>query len=215
MKDDDLRNDSSNLRDLGSWQGSENDPLDRELDALLAEYAAVEPRAGLEHRVYANLEAAKERAAARVWWRWPALAVLAAVIVVAVSVAWRLRIPVQNVTMHPAATAPSREQAPTQVANNSENGPIPWQKAASAGRFQPHLVSHPATIDPASPKLEQFPSPQPLSEQEVILAGYVTKYPERAALIAQARTEALQRDIAEQAEEAARSGKQDSQQQSN
>jgi hypothetical protein len=217
MKDDGLRKDGSNLHDLGSWRGSENDPLDRELDAALAEYAAGEPRTGLEHRVLANLKAAKERAAARVWWRWPALAVLATIILVAVSMDWRLRIPVRKITMHPAATTPSREQAPTQVANNSDSGPIRSQKAASAGRLQPRLISRSATViaSASAPKLEQFPSPQPLSEQEAILAGYVTKYPERAALIAQARTEALQRDIAEQAEEAARSGNRDSQQHSN
>jgi hypothetical protein len=49
-----------------------------------------------------------------------------------------------------------------------------------------------------SPKLDQFPSPQPLSEQEEILANYVGKYPEHAILIARARNEALQRDQLEE-----------------
>jgi len=53
-------------------------------------------------------------------------------------------------------------------------------------------------IDVNSPKLEQFPSPQPLSEQERILANYVGKYPEHATLIARARSEALQRDQLEE-----------------
>ena len=37
-----------------------------------------------------------------------------------------------------------------------------------------------------SPKLDQFPSPQPLSEQEKILTNYVAQYPEHAVLIARA-----------------------------
>jgi hypothetical protein len=50
----------------------------------------------------------------------------------------------------------------------------------------------------ASPKLDQFPSPQPLSKQEKILANYVTEYPEHAALIAEARMEMLRRDQEEE-----------------
>jgi hypothetical protein len=48
------------------------------------------------------------------------------------------------------------------------------------------------------PKLDQFPSPRPLSEQEKILESYVTNYPEHAALIARARAEELRRDAAEE-----------------
>jgi hypothetical protein len=48
-----------------------------------------------------------------------------------------------------------------------------------------------------NPKLDQFPSPQPLTEQERILASYVALDPEHAALIAEARTEALLREAEE------------------
>ncbi|MGO9863634.1 MAG: hypothetical protein ACLPLR_08495 [Terriglobales bacterium] len=54
------------------------------------------------------------------------------------------------------------------------------------------------------PKLEQFPSPQPLSEQEKILVSYVTKYPEIAALVAQDQADSLKRDREEEAAEAAK-----------
>jgi hypothetical protein len=50
----------------------------------------------------------------------------------------------------------------------------------------------------AGPKLQQFPSPQPLSDQEKILANYVSEYPEHAALIAQARMEMSRRDQEEE-----------------
>ena len=49
------------------WQAAERDPLDRDLDAALAKYAAVEPRAGLEDRVLANLRAERgQRSGSRV-----------------------------------------------------------------------------------------------------------------------------------------------------
>jgi len=50
-----------------------------------------------------------------------------------------------------------------------------------------------------------------LSEQERILADYVADYPEHAALIARARTEALRQDGAEEMREA-EVGDRDSQQ---
>ena len=50
----------------------------------------------------------------------------------------------------------------------------------------------------ANTKLDRFPSPQPLSEQEKILASYVEKYPEEAVLLARARTEAVRQDQLEE-----------------
>ena len=49
-----------------------------------------------------------------------------------------------------------------------------------------------------APKLEQFPSPQPLSEQEKLLQNYVAENPEQAVLLARARTEALRQDQLEE-----------------
>jgi len=39
------------------------------------------------------------------------------------------------------------------------------------------------------PKLEQFPSPRPLTEQERFLKQYVEKFPDEAMLIAKVQTE--------------------------
>jgi hypothetical protein len=58
--------------------------------------------------------------------------------------------------------------------------------------------AHATAVASANPKLDQFPSPQPLSEQEKLLENYVAKYPERAVLLARARFEALQRDQLEE-----------------
>ncbi len=60
-------------------------------------------------------------------------------------------------------------------------------------RFEPghRKKLHPkiAPIPAAGPKLDQFPSPQPLSEQELALANYATTFPEEAVLIATAQEE--------------------------
>src|SRR5271163_2932709 len=74
------------------WQLAERDALDRELDAALAKYAAVEPRLGLEDRILAHVRAERERVRDRSWWRWsvvPAAVAAVAVIVVAVTLAVR------------------------------------------------------------------------------------------------------------------------------
>jgi hypothetical protein len=56
------------------------------------------------------------------------------------------------------------------------------------------------------PKLDQFPSPQPLSEQEKILANYVARFHDEALLVARARSESLQRDREEDMRQAESGG---------
>jgi hypothetical protein len=175
-----------------------NDALDRELDIALAQFAAVEPRAGLEDRVLANLRIEQGRAPEPSWWRWPALAALAAVLLVTVSLVWRSAKPKPDITVqHP----PKATHFDAHVAGNRGGGSVPHQEAGSKRRPKPPAVSHAVPEIASAAKLDQFPSPQPLSEQESILARYVTKYPEHAALIAQARTEELRRDATEETAE--------------
>jgi hypothetical protein len=194
--------DHDNEPEIARRQVPDRDNLDRELDAALTKYAAVEPRAGLEDRILANLRAEREPATQNSWWRWPAVAALTVVIVVAVLVAWRSWKPVQNITtQHQPATTLTQAHAGTQVAN-SGSGSIRTHETGSRRRVRPREVSHPAAVVASVPKLDQFPSPQPLSEQETILARYVTKFPEHAALIAQARAEELRQDGAEEMSEA-------------
>ncbi|MGA8213440.1 MAG: hypothetical protein WB799_07585 [Candidatus Sulfotelmatobacter sp.] len=194
MKNSIRRQEEANRRDL------ENDMLNRELDAALAKFAAVEPRTGLEERVLATLRAEQERTPISSRWRWPVVATLAA-IVVSVSFVWRSEKLLRNTAAHSAATM-SLGRAGTPVANNDGSGPL-TSHAVSGKRLKSHAASNPAPVLAVAPKLDQFPSPQPLSEQEIILAHYVTNYPRHAALIAQARTEELRRDSAEEMGEAA------------
>jgi len=182
------------------WAGAEGDALDRELDAALAKYAAVEPRAGLEERVLANLRARGEHAPARGWWRWAVAGALAAVVVIAVALALRSGKPAQRqVTNQPPSAKPS-QQARFESPNTllTGRGDKLAQHTQNSGLKTNARHADRATVTASAPKRDQFPSPEPLSEQEKMLARYVENYPEQATLIAQARTEELQRELAEE-----------------
>jgi len=164
---------------------AERESLEQELEAALAKYAAVEPRAGLEERVLANLRAEPEEVPERAWWRWIVAGALAAVVVVALAVAWRQRAP--GIAKQPPIAAPTARPFGTlSASNSSEIRKSPVRRASPKDEI--------ATV----PKLDQFPSPRPLSEQEKTLASYVEQYPERSVLLARARTEALQKDQLEE-----------------
>jgi hypothetical protein len=187
------------------WAGNENRQglndadLNRELDTSLAKFATVEPRAGLEERILANLLIERQRAAVHSWWRWPAVAALAAVIVIAVFMAWKPEKPKQEVaTQHAPTATQSTEHGGPQVLTNSKNSSIrPHQQPGR--RPKPNAFDESAVVASA-PKLDQFPSPQPLSEQERMLTDYVAEHHQQAVLIAQARMVELKQDLAEEME---------------
>jgi hypothetical protein len=79
-----------------------------------------------------------------------------------------------------------------------ETQPVPTQAAQVAKSTKETKLSHvrsakkqtrqsSATTVAADPKLDVFPSPQPLSEEELALAQYVRNFPSDARLIAQAQ----------------------------
>jgi|SRR5271157_805684 len=177
---------------------AKHDDLDRALDAALAKYAAVEPRAGLEERVLANLRAERARVPDRAWWRWSAAAALTAVVVVAVTLALRSGRPTQPVVVRhtPAATQSPRE--PERHATTGGAKPVRPRGSPPIHRTLARSDQPKAVVAAAMPKLDQFPSPQPLSEQEEILKSYVAKYPEQAVLIARAASEARRQDQLEE-----------------
>lgn len=176
--------------------------MDRWIDDAVAQYGKAEPRPGLEIRVLARLaEARRESSRTRRWWS--ALAVTAAAILVLVMV-WQQRtkpshIPADQVANvatsprteeHAGNTRPldknatsARENHPLAVAQNSSNHRRPVIARAAQN----------------APKLEQFPAPQALSEQEQLLARYVQEFPQKAALVARAQTELRKQDELEMA----------------
>ena len=170
---------------------TDSDNLDRALDAALTKYAAVEPRVGMEERVLANLRAQRARHPVRGWWPWRVAFALAAAVVM---VSWFLLFRSahqQQVNVHRISSRVTQQDS-VQGETEASVTPSPVKKRPPP----PRRLAAAATTEP---RLEQFPSPQPLSEQEEILRNYVARYPEHAALIAQARTEALRQDAADEA----------------
>jgi hypothetical protein len=171
--------------------------LDVALDAALAKYSAVEPRAGLEERVLAHMREEQTRYAERGWWRWGFAAAVVAIFVVAVALAWRSGKTSQPVIANrPSVLAPSPKAPAVAVdasadASNKKNAVRPRERVSI--HRSAHLSPH-AAVMATVPKLDQFPSPQPLSEQEKILESYVEKYPEHAALVARALIGAIRPD---------------------
>src|SRR5579864_4932159 len=188
---------------MSNWKptNGEQDEFDRVLDAALAKYTAAEPRAGLEERVLANLRGEQARVPDRVWWRWSAVAAVAAVAaVIVVVLALGLRSDKASrpiVVNHPStSTEAPRERGTEIVSNAHSSGTRPARP--SAARKPAVQPSPPVVAIALAPKLEQFPSPQPLSEQEKLLQNYVAQNAEQAVLLARARTEALRQDQLEE-----------------
>jgi len=158
-----------------------NDLLERVLDRALAKYAAAEPRTGLEDRVLANLRTERRHSLERSWWRWSAAVALAVMIIVTAVVLKSSR-PSQPIrSTHASPATHIAQEPPAAVASNTiRPRHTPARKALPPRRSEPVEVL---------PKLDQFPSPQPLSEQELALARYVQSFPREATLMAQAQEE--------------------------
>jgi hypothetical protein len=164
------------------------DELDRMLNTALAKYAAAEPRPGLEDRVLAHLRAEPTRMPAHAWWRWSVAAALA-VVIVAVALAWRFgRSSLPVVAHHSTAQMQGTQEPSKQIVSNGKRGGIRSVEPGPA-RNKTGLHSHPPVEIAISPKLDQFPSPQPLSEQEIALARYAHQFPQEATLLARAQVE--------------------------
>ncbi|MGH9494793.1 MAG: hypothetical protein ACRD3B_07345 [Candidatus Sulfotelmatobacter sp.] len=166
--------------------------LDLLLDAALAKRAAVEPRAGLEDRVLANLRADRERVRPHAWWRW-GLAAVCAILVVAVSFVFRAGKRSQPVIVQQTSAAAQGGGGPAgQIARHKETH-APSRPAIRTTRTH-RAATVGATAVASTPKLDQFPSPQPLTEEEQMLMRLVAQNPEHAALLAEARMDSLRRD---------------------
>jgi hypothetical protein len=177
----------------------DRDPLDCEIDAALGKLAAIEPRSGIEQRILANLRAEQKQASLRPWWRWPALsAISVAVIVAALLLASKFAQPAPNLAAHhvPTVTLPTAGKT-TSRAGNLDGATL----AATTFRKRPRAAHHRENENASAPKLDVFPSPQPLSEQERILLAYVAQHRQQAVLIARARMAELKEDLAKETDE--------------
>lgn len=184
-------------RQRGQLQNSEHNRFrgledDRALDTALSKYAAVEPRPGLEDRILANIRAEQARATEHAWWqqniwRWGLAAAIAAIVIVAVGMMLNLEKHPQPLVKNPPPV-PARQngtqEQETQVAKHNE--------APTKHGLARHAITHsiqPRAVAEAYPKLDQFPSPSPITEQEKLLLEYVRQHPDDALLTAKAQEE--------------------------
>jgi hypothetical protein len=167
------------------------DPMDRDreveqwLDTALRAYGKVEPRTGLESRVLANLQAEKRRLAVRRWW-WALGTAAAAVTIVA---ALWVGVPHRRAVPNQAAGSETTQQQSNAILR-------PLLPSRSVGTEPTHITSRDnrqrnsaAAAHADEPRLDQFPSPVPLTDQEKLLARYVREFPQRAVLVARAQTQ--------------------------
>jgi len=191
------------------WGNLDGDVVDRELDAALAKYGAAEPRAGLEERVLARLQREPLPAGEHLWWRWGLAGALAAVMIAAAIFATRSERMTNRVITNPPSIAKTGPLPPT-------TAPLtPTKKSArrDTDRTGTLAVNHKITrrrphsqeTAAANTKLDQFPSPHPLTEQEKLALEYVREFPEEAALIARAQADFAQREELEKSQPAAAS----------
>jgi hypothetical protein len=146
-------------------RNDKNGTVDRWLDAGLRQQAQVVPSEGLENRILANLS--EQRRSHTYYWRWtPVLAGLIFVVIMAIF--WP-------------------KQAAQPVIQSDEVRPQPSQaikstpEIASQTRRTPPRHATGKSADDATaataPKLDQFPSPRPLSQQEELLLAYLRQVP--------------------------------------
>lgn len=166
--------------------------IDEMLDSLLANYSSVDPRPGLENRILANLRDAESREAGRGWWGfkwvWAGVA-LAALIVAGLMVRVKRHVapsPSTVVqTVQPTVQQPAVQQPVTKEPTVQSSVPTVGATPAIHHR---HKILGPGPRENATLAWSQrppvFPTPTPLSEQELLLLSYYSHTP-REELIAQ------------------------------
>jgi hypothetical protein len=152
------------------------DRLDDLLDGALKQYGNVEPRLGLEGRVLANLAAQGSRARARSTWVW-AVAGTCAVVVLAL---WCGHLVALKSHSDVSVRVPHDVMAPRTLM------PPVVKEASRHKDSRPRRRVWPRSMTVAAePKLQQFPSSRPISEQELLVAEYTVRYPQEAMLVVQ------------------------------
>jgi hypothetical protein len=159
--------------------------FDYEIDSVLKRYS-VEPRAGLEDRVLANLRTNRERTSAHNWWQWMAVSAAATFVLAASIILWRSTQTRRDYSAQPLQTMHDQISNRTQAAARATNQIPTLQTMSEKKKPTTHPSRHTFA---AGPKLAQFPSLQPLNEQERLLIRFVEEFPQEAALIATAQVE--------------------------
>jgi len=164
---------------------------EQRLNEALKRYGEAEPRPGLESRILRILAAERERSVGRGWhWRLAAATLAFGIIaVVGFLLARKPDPPRLNVVTGAPITNPGQGKAP---ARPSDHKTVVALRPNKQGKSQRHVAVAKARTEP---RLEQFPSPIPLTEQEQMLARYVRERPQEAVMVARARAELLRAEL--------------------
>jgi hypothetical protein len=138
-----------------------SDELDRVIDGALADYSGAEPLAGLEERVLNRVRVVEAGPRWRFAWAFALAAVAAAVVTTIV-----VQIPQQP--------APKNNDIACVVT------PAPLPAVEKARVVPKRLVRSRAPRPGLLPKLEQFPSPTPMTAEEQALVAFVGQRPAEA-----------------------------------
>ncbi len=155
---------------------------ERMVDRLLNEALApqeVEPRAGLEQRILANLRAQPERPS---WWRWMWVPAVAAAMIALVV---ELRISSKPQPVRPTIAIEHRA-APTAPPEKSAS-PVPLvaeQRKPVPGITHRDKVVAAAPTNASFPRQAVFPLPVPLTPEETMLLTLLRRNPAQAVLLA-------------------------------
>lgn len=177
-------------RSIDGW------PNDDWLDAALTQYGQAEPRPGLESRVLANIRAEREHLISRKWHAWAALAAVTAILLIGASAF--LSKPKAGRVSAPLAKGNQSPLERKEPAHRQEKEAPIQELAGRRIRSGVPRTRRQRVPESAAARLEQFPSPEPLSAQEIILARYVEQFPHDADLMARAQTELTRQELMEQ-----------------
>jgi hypothetical protein len=185
------------------------DEVEKWLDDGIAQFAKAEPRVGLERRVLARVaearQVAQEGDGRRLRWGG-VLAFGTAAALLPLAFVLLGRIDRRTIPQAPFAKveAPRQTSDPdaSRMGQVTASSKVPSPKLGSPKLASGELNRGERGIgeqDNPAPKLGQFPSASPLSDQERMLAQYVNHFPEKAALMARAQTELGKQDEREMA----------------
>jgi len=164
---------------------AEQEKIDKLLDRALGEYGETSPRAGLEGRVLARLEAEATHPLNLRWW-WIAVPAMAVLIVIAILLAWSpqpKKVDIANVPPVRVGVQP----APPTVAEPSPTATLTRPRGKHLRPKAPAKAT-PEAPD-SEPRLATFPS-RDADDQLVKLAmQFVQTHPEKAQEIVQEQKE--------------------------
>jgi hypothetical protein len=167
-----------------------NRQIDEWLEAALKQYGKVEPRAGLENRVLASVRAERERARTPRWQWWPVFVVVTAIVVMGVGIFL-----VRAKTAAPLTKQNVMEPVGQPAKLTTETSNVGVQQVTHKRPTVSRTARRREIASAAKAGTNQFPSPQPLSDQEIMLARYIEQFPREATLMARAQTELMQQEM--------------------